>query len=389
MTARRIDNIQPFHVMKLLARARELEAQGREVIHLEVGEPDFPTPQPVVDAGQRALAGGQTRYTPALGLPELREALSRWYASRFGVDVPARRIVITPGSSTALQMLMSTLVDPGDKVLLPDPGYPCNRNFVHLCDAEPVSLPVSAENSWMPTPSQIADHWEQQISLLMVASPANPTGAVFSQPQLEALIQQTASLGGYLIVDEIYQGLGYEDAPATALEFDADHLFVVNSFSKYFGMTGWRLGWLVVPDAFVPIMDKLAQNLYLSAPTISQHAALEAFSAETVAILEQRREEFRRRRDFLYPQLQQLGFRLSRPPQGAFYLYADCSDLCDDSFAFCHQLLEEQGVAVTPGRDFGTNRPQQHLRFAYTTSIEQMQQAVNRISAFLSSSRAQ
>ncbi len=383
MTAKRIDNIQPFYVMDLLARARELQAQGREVIHLEVGEPDFTTPQPVIDAGQRALAEGKTHYTPALGLPELREALSRWYATRFDIDVSARRIVITPGSSTGLQMLMSALVDPGDRVLLPDPGYPCNRNFVYLCDGEPVSLAVSAENDWIPTPRQVADSWDSATSVMMVASPANPTGAVLSQPQLEALVQQIKTLGGYLIVDEIYQGLSYEAAPATALEFDAEHLFVVNSFSKYFGMTGWRLGWLVVPESFVPIMDKLAQNLYLSAPTISQYAALEALKPESVSILEQRRDAFRQRRDYLYPQLQQLGFKLSHPPQGAFYLYADCSELCDDSFSFCHKLLEEQGVAVTPGRDFGNNRPQQHLRFAYTTSIENMQKAVERIAEFL------
>ena len=383
MVAKRIDNIQPFHVMKLLARARELQAQGRDVIHLEVGEPDFSTPQPVIDAGQRALAQGKTHYTPALGLPELREALSHWYAERFGIDVSAARIVITPGSSTGLQMLMSALVDPGSKVLLPDPGYPCNRNFVYLCDAEPVSLAVSAENDWIPTPKQVADSWDSNTSVMMVASPANPTGAMLSAQQLEALVQQIRMLGGYLIVDEIYQGLSYETAPATALEFDAEHLFVVNSFSKYFGMTGWRLGWLVVPDFFVPIMDKLAQNIYLSAPTISQYAALQALKPESVAILEQRREEFRRRRDYLYPQLQQLGFTLSQPPQGAFYLYADCSELYDDSFSFCHRLLEEQGVAVTPGKDFGNNRPQQHLRFAYTTTIEKMQRAVERIAEIL------
>ncbi len=383
MTAKRIDNIQPFYVMDLLARARELQAQGRDVIHLEVGEPDFAAPQPIIDAGMRALAAGRTHYTPALGLPELREAISNWYATRYDTDVPARRIVVTPGSSTGLQMLMSALVDPGDKVLLPDPGYPCNRNFTYLCDAEPVSLAVSAEDNWIPTPGQVADGWDSSTSLMVVASPANPTGAVMSRQQLEALIQQTHRLDGYLIVDEIYQGLNYEAAPTTALEFDADHLFVVNSFSKYFGMTGWRLGWLVVPDSFVPVMDKLAQNLYLSAPTISQYAALEALKSDSVAILEQRRETFLQRRDYLYPQLQRLGFRLSLPPQGAFYLYADCSDLCDDSFSFCHQLLEEQGVAVTPGKDFGTNRPQQHVRFAYTTTIEKMQKAVERIGEFV------
>lgn len=385
MTAARIANIQPFHVMQLLAQARELEAQGREVIHLEVGEPDFATPRPVVEAGQRALQQGKTGYTPALGLPELRQAVGRWYGSHFGIDIPARRIVITPGSSTGLQMLMSALVDPGDRVLLPDPGYPCNRNFVYLSDGEPIPVAVTAEQRWLPTPQQVDSSWDDSTGGMVVASPANPTGALFTPPQLQALVQQVGRRQGWLVVDEIYQGLSYEQQPSTALEFDADHLFVVNSFSKYFGMTGWRLGWLVVPHGCVEVMDRLAQNLYLSAPTLSQYAALAAFSNDTLAILEERREEFRRRRDYLYPRLKQLGFMMSRPPQGAFYLYADCSALCDDSFVFCQQLLMEQGVAVTPGRDFGHNRPRQHLRFAYTTSIEKMELALERISLFVTS----
>ena len=379
MPSSRVNAIQPFYVMDILARARELEAQGRDIIHMEVGEPDFPTPQPVVEAGQRALAEGRTRYTPALGIPELREAVSAWYGERFGIQVPAARIVITPGSSMGLQMLISALADSGDRVLLPDPGYPCNRNFVNLFDAEPVPLPVSMANGWIPVPQQIRDHWKARTRALMIATPSNPTGSVLTLEQLEAISRTVSGLDGALIVDEIYQGLSYDVEPVTALSLDADTLFIVNSFSKYFGMTGWRLGWLVVPEAWVPVMDRLAQNLYLSAPTIAQYAALAAMQPATVAILEERRADFRERRDFLYPALEQLGFGMAGKPQGAFYLYADCSGLTGDSFAFCERMLEEAGVAITPGKDFGFNEPQRYVRFAYTTSVERMQLAIERL----------
>ncbi|MDX1344701.1 MAG: pyridoxal phosphate-dependent aminotransferase [Sedimenticolaceae bacterium] len=379
MPSSRVNAVQPFHVMDILARARELQAQGRDIIHMEVGEPDFPTPQPVVEAGQRALAEGRTRYTPALGIPELREAISAWYRERFGIEVPAARIVITPGSSTGLQMLISALADSGDRILLPDPGYPCNRNFVKLFDAEPLSLPMAMENGWVPVPEQIREHWKARTRALIIATPSNPTGSVLSLEQLGAISRTVSGLGGALIVDEIYQGLSYDVEPVTALSLDTDNLFIVNSFSKYFGMTGWRLGWLVVPEAWVPVMDRLAQNLYLSAPTIAQYAALAAMQPATVAILEERRAAFHARRDFLYPALEQLGFGLAEKPRGAFYLYADCSGLTGDSFAFCERMLEDAGVAITPGKDFGFNEPQRYVRFAYTTSVERMQLAVERL----------
>ena len=379
MASSRVKSIQPFYVMDILARARELQAQGRDIIHMEVGEPDFPTPEPVVEAGQRALAEGRTRYTPALGIPELREAVSDWYRERFGIRVPARRIVITPGSSMGLQMLVSALVDSGDSVLLPDPGYPCNRNFVKLFDAEPVSLPLSMEHDWIPLPQQIREQWKERTRALIIATPSNPTGSVLTTGQLGTIAGTVSELGGALIVDEIYQGLSYDVAPVTALSHDADNLFIVNSFSKYFGMTGWRLGWLVVPEAWVPVMDRLAQNLYLSAPTIAQYAALAAMQPDTVAILEERRAAFHARRDFLYPALEALGFGLAEKPQGAFYLYADCSGLTGDSFAFCERMLEEAGVAITPGKDFSLNEPQRYVRFAYTTSVERMQLAMERL----------
>jgi aspartate/methionine/tyrosine aminotransferase len=379
MPSKRVDAIQPFYVMDILARARALEAQGRDIVHMEVGEPDFPTPEPVVEAGQRALAEGRTRYTPALGIPELRAAVAGWYRERFGIEISPQRIVITPGSSTGLQMLIAALVDSGDRVLLPDPGYPCNRNFVSLYDGVPVSLPVTMEQGWVPTPEQIRQQWDARTRALVIATPSNPTGAVLTLEQLTDIGGSVDALGGSLIVDEIYQGLSYDAPPVTALALEADNLFVVNSFSKYFGMTGWRVGWLVVPGAFVPVMDRLAQNLYLSAPTLAQYAALAAMRPESVAILEERRAAFERRRDYLYPALQELGFGLAAKPQGAFYLYADCSRLTDDSFAFCERLLEQAGVAITPGKDFGLNAPQRYLRFSYTTSIERMELAVQRL----------
>ncbi|MGD1990680.1 MAG: pyridoxal phosphate-dependent aminotransferase [Chromatiales bacterium] len=379
MPSSRVNAIQPFYVMDILARARELQAQGRDIIHMEVGEPDFPTPETVVEAGLQALAAGKTGYTPALGIPELREAISRWYDERFGIEIPARRIVITPGSSMGLQMLVCALADIGDSVLLPDPGYPCNRNFVKLFDAEPVHLPLSMEDGWLPVPEKIRKYWKDRTSALVIATPSNPTGSVLNLEQLGAISRTVSELGGALIVDEIYQGLSYDLEPVTALAHDDGNLFVVNSFSKYFAMTGWRLGWLVVPEPWIPVMDRLAQNLYLSAPTIAQYAALAAMRPETVAILEERRQAFRERRDFLYPALEALGFGLAGKPEGAFYLYADCSGLTDDSFAFCERMLEEAGVAITPGKDFSHHEAQRYLRFAYTTSIERMQLAIDRL----------
>jgi len=379
MPSSRVNAIQPFYVMDILARARELQAQGRDIIHMEVGEPDFPTPETVVEAGLQALAAGKTGYTPALGIPELREAVSRWYDERFGIEIPARRIVITPGSSMGLQMLVCALADSGDSVLLPDPGYPCNRNFVKLFDAEPVHLPLSMEDGWLPVPEKIRKYWKDRTSALVIATPSNPTGSVLNLEQLGAISRTVSELGGALIVDEIYQGLSYDLEPVTALAHDDGNLFVVNSFSKYFAMTGWRLGWLVVPEPWIPVMDRLAQNLYLSAPTIAQYAALAAMRPETVAILEERRQAFRERRDFLYPALEALGFGLAGKPEGAFSLYADCSGLTDDSFAFCERMLEEAGVAITPGKDFSHHEAQRYLRFAYTTSIERMQLAIDRL----------
>ena len=383
--ARRMGDIQPFHVMDLLARARTLEAEGRSIIHMEIGEPDFPTPGPIVEAGRQALADGLTHYTPATGLPALREALSRFYRDRENADVPASRIVVTPGASGALQLLMGVLVDPGDEVLVNDPGYPCNRHFVRLCEGRAVGVPVDAETGYQLTASLVDRYWSEHTRAVMLASPANPTGTLIAETELRAIIDLVRERGGAVIVDEIYRGLVYGEAgpSAACLAGPGDAVFVINSFSKFFGMTGWRLGWLVAPDAYLRELDKLAQNIFLAAPTPAQHAALAAFSPECMQILEQRRQAFAERRDYLLPALRGLGFDIPATPQGAFYLYADCSRFGMDSQALAGRVLEQAGVAVTPGLDFGSHQPGRHLRFAYTTSLERLREGVKRLGDFL------
>ena len=376
--SRRSHEIAPFHVMSLLARAQALEQAGHDVIHLEIGEPDFTTAEPVVRAGQAALAAGHTRYTAARGLPALRQAISGFYRSHYGLDIDPERILVTPGGSGALLLASSLLVDPGRHWLLADPGYPCNRHFLRLVEGGAQLVPVGPETAYQLTPSLVQQHWNADSVGALVASPANPTGTVLSADELAALSASLHARGGHLVVDEIYHGLTYGLDAASVLQVD-DSAFVLNSFSKYFGMTGWRLGWLVAPPAAVPDLEKLAQNLYISASSIAQHAALACFSDEAMAIFEQRRQAFQQRRDFLLPALRELGFRIEVEPQGAFYLYADVSAFTDDAQAFCAHFLETEHVAFTPGLDFGFHRSNQHVRLAYTQEVPRLQEAVERI----------
>jgi aspartate/methionine/tyrosine aminotransferase len=380
--ARRMSDIQPFHVMAILARARELEAQGRSIIHMEIGEPDFPTPQPVITAGIRALQQGKIHYTPALGLPQLREAIAAFYMERYGLRISPARIIVTPGASGALLLALGILVNPGEKVLMSDPGYPCNRHFVRFIESLPIGIGTDAATGYQLTPELIAKHWDAKTAAVMIASPANPTGTLLDPESLRAIVEKVHALGGKLIADEIYHGLVYQGEAATALSV-SDEVFVINSFSKYFGMTGWRLGWLVAPETYVHDADKLAQNIFLAASTPAQHAALAAFQPETIAILEQRRAEFQRRRDYLLPALRNLGFDVAIIPQGAFYLYADCSRFTKNSEAFAKDVLDHAGVAITPGMDFGNYEAKRHVRFAYTTSLENLGEGVRRLEAFL------
>ena len=383
--ARRMDSIQPFYVMELLTRARELEISGRSIIHMEVGEPDFDTPEPILRAGQQALEDGFTKYLPATGLPELRKVIADFYTTRYGVSIDPQRVIVTPGSSGALQLVLSVLIDPGEKVLMADPGYPCNRHFVSLVGGEPVTVPVGADSDYQLSAAMVDAAWDSRTQAVMVASPSNPTGTLLNHDELKRIHGVVSGRGGTLIVDEIYQGLVYAENGSTALEI-SDDLFVINSFSKYFGMTGWRLGWMVVPEAYTRTIERLAQNIFISSSSLAQYAALVAFQPDTLSILEARRQEFKNRRDFLLPALRKLGFKIAGTPRGAFYLYADCSAFCDDSFDFCRDLLEQEGVAVTPGKDFGARYPERHLRFAYTTSIPSMKEGMARLSRFLGKS---
>jgi aspartate/methionine/tyrosine aminotransferase len=379
--AQRLADIAPFHVVELFQRAHQLQAEGRDIIHMEVGEPDFPTPAPIVRAAQAAIAAGKTFYTPTLGLPELRQAISDFYRDRFDVQVPASRIVVTNGASGALNLAFACLCEPGSEWLLTDPGYPCNRHFVRTFEGRAVNMPVGPKTNFQPTPDMVDAHWTTSTKGLLVASPANPSGTLLRHDEIVALAEVVRAREGHFLVDEIYQGLTYEIDPQTACRA-GDDIWVINSFSKYFQMTGWRLGWMVVPEPYVRDIEKLAQNLTLCPSGPAQHAALAAFQPETLAILEERRSEFRRRRDFLAPALSAIGFKITAAPQGAFYLYCDCSALSNDSYALARDLLESTGVASTPGIDFGSNAPEKHIRFAYTTSVDRMRVAVDRLETY-------
>lgn len=378
--AERMALIEPFHVMEVLAKAQALEQSGRDVVHLEIGEPDFPTPDPIVTRAQAALQSCQTRYTAALGLPELRERIAAHYPA--AARPAAARVALVPGSSAALLVSFALLLNPGDEVLLADPGYPCNANFIRLFGGVPVRIPCAPETGYQLSPEVIRANWTERSRAVLIGSPANPTGSVIAPEQMSAIADQVRRLGGTLVVDEIYQGLVYETPVRSALH-DGEDLFVINSFSKFYGMTGWRLGWLVAPEAYGDGVARLCQNLFISAPTVSQHAALAAFESATLAELDRRRRAFRQRRDFLVPALRRIGFQIPLQPAGAFYVYADASGLTDDSQDFAEELLEQTGVAITPGRDFGEYRQREHLRFSYAAPLERLEEAVERLRQWL------
>jgi len=380
--ADRMAHIEPFHVMELLGRARALEAAGRDIVHMEVGEPDFSTPEPIIAAGRQALVDGLTHYTPSLGLPALREAIAGFYQQRYRVDIDPARIIITPGASGALQLLLGVLVNPGDKVLMADPGYPCNRHFVSLYGGEPVALAVGPQTGYQLTAELVERHWQPGTVAVLLSSPSNPTGTLVEPAELSAIQRFVQRQGAQLLVDEIYHGLVYGEQPPTAAAL-SPAVMVVNSFSKYFGMTGWRLGWCIAPAAYIPHLDRLAQNLFLAASTPAQHAALAAFSPASIAILEQRREIFERRRNLLLSGLRDIGFDIPLTPQGAFYLYADSSRFGVDSDRLAAELLQQTGVCITPGKDFGRYRPERHVRFAYTVASERLEQGLERLQHFL------
>jgi aspartate/methionine/tyrosine aminotransferase len=378
-----MDGIAPFHVMDILARAQALQAAGRDIIHLEIGEPDFATPAPIVAAGIDALRAGRTHYTGALGLPELREAIAGFHASRWQVALDPARVVVTPGASGALLLALGLLAGPGDEVLMADPGYPCNRHFTQFCDARAVTIPVDAACGFQLSLELIERHASPATRAVLIASPSNPTGTAIDRAELARIHDWCATHGIALIVDEIYLALTYDGSEHSAARWD--DVFVINSFSKYFLMTGWRLGWLVAPAWAIEGLERLAQNLFLAASTPAQYAALAAFSDASLAETEARKAELRARRDYLLPALRERGFIVSLRPQGAFYLYADCHAHTRDSFEFAHTLLERAGVAVTPGLDFGAHQAEHHVRLAYTQPLPRLVEAIARIDRFLGS----
>jgi aspartate/methionine/tyrosine aminotransferase len=376
--APRVDRIAPFHVMELVKRAAALERGGRSIIHLSIGEPDFTAPPPVLHALARAVDDGRSGYTAALGLPALRQAIARWHGEAFGVDVDAERVLVTAGASGALLLACAALVDAGDAVLMTDPGYPCNRHFVAAFGGVARALPVGAAARFQLDAATVRAHWGDDVRGVLLASPSNPTGTSIAFDELARVVEVVRERGGFTVVDEIYLGLSHDGAPRSALAI-GDDVVSIGSFSKFFHMTGWRLGWLVLPPAWVGAFEKLAQNLFICASAPAQHAALACFGDEAMAIYRARRDEFRARRDFIVPALRELGFGVPVTPDGAFYVWLDCSAFTDDSDRFAIELLEAAGVALVPGKDFGRHDPQRWLRLSYAAGMAQLREAVERL----------
>lgn len=385
--ATRTRSIAPFYVMEVAKEAARLEAGGMSVIHMSIGEPDFTAPAPVQRAAIEAIDKGATRYTPALGIDSLRRAIARWYAAHYGLQVDPERIVVTAGASGALLLAFAALVERDTEVLMPDPTYPCNRHFVAAFEGRPRLLPCGPQTRFQLTGEHIDANWSAAARGVLLASPSNPTGTSIRPDALREVIGRVRSRGGFVVVDEIYQGLTYDGPPTTALSLD-DEAIVVSSFSKYFNMTGWRLGWLVVPPALLPTIERLAQNLFICASAVAQHAALACFEPESIAVYEQRRAEFRRRRDFLVPALERLGFDVPVAPDGAFYIYADVSRFCDDSWNFAFEVLHATGVCIVPGRDFGDAETRRYVRISYANAFERLREAIDRLEVYLGDRRA-
>ena len=372
------NDISPFTVMQLVQRAGEFEAEGKRVLHFEVGEPDFQTAAPIVAAGHTALDAGQTKYTSAQGIGELRQCIADFYADQ-GISVPVERIMVTSGASGGLVLLSSLLLDAGDELLITDPGYPCNEVFAKLVGGVPIKVPVSAANRFQPTLADIQSAWGAKTKGVLLASPANPTGTMLDADELVAIQDFVTARGGFFILDEIYQNLTRDHVTYTSGLSLCSDIFVLNSFSKFFGMTGWRLGWVVVPEPAVEPLTKLAQNLFISPSTPAQYAAIAAFADDAMAIHSQRKKTFEARAKILSDGLIALGFNVPVMPDGAFYLYVDISHTNMDSADFCWRLIEEYQVAVTPGYDFGDSNAGDYVRFAYTTSDESILLGLKRI----------
>ena len=390
--SRRAERIDPFYVMEVAkaaqAKARELENSASPMIFLNIGEPDFTAPPLVQEAAARVVQSGATQYTPALGLPELRERISAWYGQRFGVDIPARRIVVTAGASAALQLACLATINAGDEMLMPDPSYPCNRHFVSAAEGTAVMVPTTADERYQLSRDKVQANWGDKTRGVLLASPSNPTGTSIAHEELRRIHEFVRAKDGLTIIDEIYLGLSYDPAFSQTALAISDDIISINSFSKYFNMTGWRLGWMVVPEVMVPVVERMAQNLFICASTISQHAALACFEPESIAEYERRRTEFKARRDYFIPALEALGMPVPVKPDGAFYAWADCRAAADKlgvkgSWDFAYALMDRAHLAITPGRDFGSFETGDFVRFSTANSMEQLQEAIARLQKIL------
>jgi aspartate/methionine/tyrosine aminotransferase len=390
--SRRAERIEPFYVMEVAKAAtriaREVAHTDRPMIFLNIGEPDFTAPPLVREAAERAIRDGRTQYTDAMGLDRLRERISGWYAERFGVAVPARRLVVTAGASAALLLACLALIEAGDEILMPDPSYPCNRHFVSAAEGDAVLIPTTAQERYQLSAAKVEEHWGPKTRGVLLASPSNPTGTSIHPDELRRIHAFVQGKGGITLLDEIYLGLSYEDTFGhTGLAMD-DQVVSINSFSKYFNMTGWRLGWMVVPEVLVPALERLAQNLFICPSTVAQHAALACFEPESIAEYERRRSEFKARRDWFIPQLQAMGLAVPVMPDGAFYAWADCSEAArrigvQGSWDFAFEAMKRAHVAVTPGRDFGSADTSRFIRFSTANSMAQLHEAAARLKGLL------
>ena len=394
--AQRAERIEPFYVMEVAKAAanmaKEFAHTAKPMIFLNIGEPDFTAPPLVQAAAAKAITSGHTQYTQATGLPELREKISAWYAARFNVNISPSRIVLTAGASAALQLACLALIEAGDEILMPDPSYPCNRHFVGAAEGKAVLIPCSADERFQLTRAKVEAAWGDHTRGVLLASPSNPTGTSIAPTELHQIAEYVASRGGITMIDEIYLGLSYDQKfGQTALALPGElgeNIISINSFSKYFNMTGWRLGWLVVPESLVPVIERIAQNLFICPSTIAQHAALACFEPDSLAEYERRRCEFKARRDYFIPELNRLGLTVPVMPDGAFYAYADCSKIAKDwglkgSWEFAFELMKRAHLAVTPGRDFGSSAPEQYVRFSTASSMAHLKEAIARLESVI------
>jgi aspartate/methionine/tyrosine aminotransferase len=382
--------VAPFYAMEFGKHAAVLEAEGHHVVKLNLGEPDFGAPPAVRNAMREAMDGRPMAYTAALGLPALREAIAGFYLDRHGVRVDPARVVVTAGASAALVLATAALVDPGDEVLIADPSYPCNRQIVESFGARVTLVPTTAGTRFQLDAASVRSHWTDSTRGVMIATPSNPTGTSVPADELAALCDLARERDAWRIVDEIYLNLSDHDdqgrPPRSALSYDPDAV-VINSFSKYFGMTGWRLGWCVVPEPLVPAMERLAQNYFLCASAPAQHAALTCFTPESLAVCEDRRAEFAERRAIVLDGLQRIGLPVPVPPDGAFYVYFDVAGTGLTSWQFCERALQEAHVALTPGRDFGVRTAETHVRLSYAASAGELREGIARLGKFVAALR--